>query len=493
MSSEYTRRSVYQLLLVVTVAAMTARVANTERVYEPSIYRSATPVADEPNPPGRNWPTNRPLPMPTFGSNDRSRWATIRALVEDGTFVIGRRERLPDGGHRDTGRVFEPGYDSVDKVLKPGADEFLSSKPPLLTVILAGEYWLIRQAGWDLEHSRWVVMRVMVWTANVLPLTLFLWLFIDVVERHGRTEWGRLFTYAAACFGTFLTTFAVTLNNHVPAAVTAFLAVYPWLSGRDMGSPAWLAFTGLFAGLTAAFELPAAALLAGLLVGFLMRAPLRTLLFFIPAALLPIAAQLGLNQLAVGEPWPVYAKIGEGAGTWYDYAGSHWRREPGEVKRGIDWAKDYEPRSTYAFHLLAGHHGVFSLTPVWLLSLAAMVGVGLPAVRRPRDPDRPLEQLLLLTLAVSGVVLVFFAAVVGTVNYGGWTSGARWFFWLAPLWLIALLPAADWLAPRRGRRAFGLALLAGSVFSASFPTANPWRHPWLYRLLDALGYIPYGS
>lgn len=130
MSPDRMRRSVYHLTLVVTVAAMSARVANSERVYEPSIYRSATPVADEPNPPNRNWPTNRPLPMPTFGSNDRSRWATIRALVDDGTFAIGRRVRLPDGKYRDTGRVFEPGYDSVDKVLKPETDEFFRANRP---------------------------------------------------------------------------------------------------------------------------------------------------------------------------------------------------------------------------------------------------------------------------------------------------------------------------------------------------------------------------
>lgn len=154
----------------------------------------------------------------------------------------------------------------------------------MLTVLFAGEYWLIHKAGYDLDQHRWVVMRGMVWTVNVLPLALFLWLFIDIVERHGQTDWGRIFTFAAASFGTYLTTFAITLNNHVPAAVMAFAAVYPWLSGRDMNSPAWLAVTGLAAGLTATFELPATALLAGLFVGFLMRSPIRTLVFFLPAA-----------------------------------------------------------------------------------------------------------------------------------------------------------------------------------------------------------------
>ena len=75
--------------------------------------------------------------MPTFGSNDRSRWATIRALVEDGTFVIGRRDMQPDGTWRDTGRIFEPGYDSVDKVMDPKTQYFYSTKPPLLTMVLA--------------------------------------------------------------------------------------------------------------------------------------------------------------------------------------------------------------------------------------------------------------------------------------------------------------------------------------------------------------------
>ena len=34
----------------------------------------------------------RPDPSATHGDNDRSRWDTIRALVEDGTYAIGKRE-----------------------------------------------------------------------------------------------------------------------------------------------------------------------------------------------------------------------------------------------------------------------------------------------------------------------------------------------------------------------------------------------------------------
>ena len=37
--------------------------------------------------------------------------------------------------------------------------------------------------------------------------------------------------------------------------------------------------------------------------------------------------------------------------------------------------------------------------------------------------------------------MIFY--IFKTNNYGGWTERARWFFWLTPMFLLALLPAAD--------------------------------------------------
>ena len=48
--------------------------------------------------------------------------------------------------------------------------------------------------------------------------------------------------------------------------------------------------------------------------------------------------------------------------------------EDGRVgKPGIDFARTYhgETRDQYAFHLFLGHHGYFSLMPIWLLSLGS--------------------------------------------------------------------------------------------------------------------------
>ena len=51
-------------------------------------------------------------------------------------------------------------------------------------------------------------------TFNVMPLLVYFLLLAALVERLGTTDWGRMFVMAAAVFGTFLTTFAVVINNH---------------------------------------------------------------------------------------------------------------------------------------------------------------------------------------------------------------------------------------------------------------------------------------
>jgi hypothetical protein len=67
------------------------------------------------------------------------------------------------------------------------------------------------------------------------------------------------------------------------------------------------------------------------------------------------------------------------------------------------------------------------------------------------------------------------------------TAGFRWMFWFAPLWLVALLPAADRLAASRWGRGLALVLLVLSVMSASYPTWNPWTQPWMWNALVYLG------
>ncbi len=228
------------------------------------------------------------------------------------------------------------------------------------------------------------------------------------------------------------------------------------------------------------------------------------------------------------------------ADNWYDYSyvkggrerDSYWR-DPNGIDRG-------EPSAArYALHTLIGHHGIFSLTPVWLVSLAGLavwgfgrnprrpaagepIGVGLAAgpqadggaaeaggsktggtgadVPGARDGCETCgsaatssscgRSLALFIAAVSLACLVFYLSrPLAHRNYGGMTSGFRWMFWLAPLWIVAMVPAADRMANSRVWRALAIVLLAFSVLSASYPTWNPWTYPWLTNLGIYLGWV----
>jgi hypothetical protein len=412
---------------------------------------------------------------PFLSGNDRSRWLAIRALVEKGTFAI---DDLID----------RHVWNTIDMVKHRGRDgqmHLYSSKPPLLIVLLAGEYWLINQAtGWTLEKNPYEVGRVMLFTVHVLPLVLMFAIAARLAERLGTTDWGRIFVVAAAAFGTFLTTFAVVLNNHIIGAVSAAVALYAfvriWFDGDDRVR--WYAVAGAAAAFAAANELPALSLLALIAAPLLWRNLNSWLLGFFPAAAVVAAAFFGTNYWAHGSLRPPYAHRSDSnpEDNWYAYtytvAGkerkSYWL-DPQGIDRG-------EPnKSTYAFHTLVGHHGVFSLTPMWVLSV---VGLGIWIARGSRRQRELAAGIALLSI----VCLVFYIGLrpQDDRNYGGMTSGFRWVFWLAPLWLAAMVPAADRLAVSRRGMAFGLVLLAFSVLSASYPTWNPWTQPWIYNWLE---------
>ena len=154
---------------------------------------------------------------PFLSANDRSRWATVRALVDEGTYSIDNIHEIR-------------GWHTIDKVKHPdenGVERFYSSKPPLFPTLLAGQYYLIKQVtGETLEQRPYYIARMMLMLTNVLPLMLYFLLLASIIEKWGTTTLGRIFTMIVATFGTFLTTFAVTLNNHLPAAVGVMLALY---------------------------------------------------------------------------------------------------------------------------------------------------------------------------------------------------------------------------------------------------------------------------
>lgn len=415
---------------------------------------------------------------PFLSANDRSRWCTVRAMVEPEMRVEGAPYAIDKV-------VVQDNWDTIDMVKHDG--HLYSSKPPLLATLIAGEYWLVhRLTGETLASQPYAIGRFMLVTINVLPLVIAFLLLAALVERLGMSSWGRLFVMAAAAFGTFLTTFSVVLNNHLPAAVCAIVAVYCfvriWFYEERRGI--WFLGAGVFAAFTAANELPALSLLAALAAALAWKDPRRTLLWFLPGMLFVAAGFFGTNWIAHHSLKPPYMhRSGAGEENWYDYTyekngrtiESYWRNPQG-IDRGEKSA------AVYALHSLVGHHGIFSLTPIWLMSVAGT----LIWLFQRGDPRR--RQFAALLGAVSLVCVLFFVFVEGEGrNYGGMSCGFRWVFWLAPLWLVLMLPAADAMAKNRFWRAVALMLLAFSTLSAAYPLWNPWTQPWLWNFLAYLG------
>ena len=437
------RRSIAWLIIAVAAAQGLANILTASVMYSPS-----------------RWPDNRPPYTPVFSANDRSRWATVWSLAERGTYQIDEIIR-------------RPGWDTIDKVRF--REHYYSSKPPLLSTIVAGLYWGVKRAtGLDLVANTHETVQLILVIVNWVPWIIALGLLFRMGERYGRTDWSRLFLVIAAACGTFLTTFLITFNNHSVAASSVVFALAPALSILIDGQRQWwrFALAGFWAAFTVCNELPACAFGAALFALLVLRAPGTTLKFFVPAALIPLAAFFYTNWLATGGLMPFYASFGSGENDYYRYVidgvPSYWMN-PSAIDVGE------KSSLAYLLHCTIGHHGIFSLSPVFLLTVAAWL--------RWRRNAGPLEILTWLSLGLTVWVLAFYLAQTKSYNYGGSTSGLRWAFWLIPFWLLAMVPILDDWGHRRLVRVLGILLLAVSVFSATMPHQNPWTQPWLQALL----------
>ncbi len=493
--------------------------------------------------------------VPFHSANDRSRWCTIESLATTGGYEIDYLLFTDETQGKRTP------WASIDMVRHRGRDgklHYYSSKPPLLPTLYAGVYWCFKKVtGMDLIRDTFDVARIMLVLVNWIPLLMF-WIFwLRSFAGDGQSSWSALVLSILLGFGTFLSTFASTLNNHLPAAIAVGISV--WCLNKILVTGdarlRWFALAGLCTSFGAANELPALSWVAAAGAMLLVVAPLKFVLGYLPALLPVLISFFGFNYLAHDELSPAYAHRDVGkelfsvdiqAGTnhlstgslirmtrangiecsancsvrearrprtyelldnenqrqfalrlsedetkltayewgdWYDYPKSYWL--PGK-KQGVD--KGEPDRGTYIFHCLIGHHGIFSLTPFWLISL-----FGLACVFRERSSInffRDHRWMLCLAIFVTSVVVIGFylSRSLEDRNYGGVTSGFRWTFWMIPLWLwlaqaaLANFESAFW-------RRFTELLVLLSIFSASYPWANPWTTPWPMQLAEYWGWI----
>lgn len=550
---------------------------------------------------------------PTLSANDRSRWATIRALVEkdarvyrftpvmkesekearaqelaadapgeapgfrylpseilvnceaecperfDSTKIQGKRyaKKLVPYAIDKTWET--PGWDSIDVVKhglpdekwdpsNPASGYLYSSKPPLLPTVMAAPYWVLNRVfGLSLKKDPFLTTRILLVLYNLLPLGIAFCCLARIINLLGKSNWSKIFAFAAAIFGFFTLTYVATLNNHVPGFVSISIALWAACEILCLKRDGWFRFfcAGFFGAFAVACDLPSLAFAGLLCLALLIKRPGKTLFVAIPSGLVVAAAFFATNYVAHNTFVPAYAhkrdhvaleqtlSAGKENGEalvaaaelfddkdWYVYvyypAGrprvpssamiSHWANRSG-IDRG-------EPsKARYAFHSTVGLRGVFSLTPIWLLSLFGIL-IWLFANDKISQSESPVEcegpdvsqiekahrairgfarTLALIAATLTVVFFVFFLTRdQGDRNYGGICCCPRWFFPLAPILIPCMLPALEVVRESKIRRAIAYLLLFWSVVSAFYPTWSPWVSPWLYQLaVDGGFFQPY--
>jgi len=394
----------------------------------------------------------------SFGDTANSRLATVLSLTAHGTWYI---DRPP----ADEPNYFE--QRTIDKVMVNG--RMLSSKPPVLPLLMTGEYMAIHRLwGWDLldADDREKIIRFMSMTLVGGAYLAALLFFAKTLRLFGVDPLGGMVLLFSLAFCTQLWGYGTNINNHVPGAGMLVVALYFALglgSGKLAPAPWRFCVFGLAGGLVPTLDLPASVFvfLAGLYL--LAKHPRRTLVWVLPAAAIPLGVHIAIMIAATGSPLPVQVRP-----ELYQYEASYWRNP-----RGIDALN--EPKLTYLFHMTFGRCGLFSLYPITFAGIAALVRTAL----KKQTPWRG----YVLAGGLGFAVLTAYYAT-RTNNYGGEAYGLRWYIVAMPVLLLMAAPLFTGLRARW--KWIFLGLMIGISFYSAFECArSPWgaNREWTCRIL----------
>lgn len=381
------------------------------------------------------------------GDASASRLATVYSLVEDRTWYIDRPAGQPPVS-------FE--QDTIDKVMVNG--RMLSSKPPMLPLAMAGEYWVMKKAlGWSLDKPEDAnkIVRVMATTLVGFSYVLALVLFGKTLRMFVDDPLIRLLLLFFLAFCTQLWGYSTQINNHVPAAAMVVAAIYLG-AGLRWGtlSPRWWRFSlfGLTGALVLTLDMPATVFVAGAGVYLLARRPWQTLTWAVAGAAIPLAIHLGILYETTGSLLPVQTTPAA-----YLYEASYWRNP-----QGVDAL--FQPKGTYLFHMTLGRCGIFSLYPILLVGMAAALRATYKKTVKGRVD-------ILLGAAAFAIVTAYY--VLKTNNYGGEAYGFRWYIPAMPV--LLLMGAPVFMTLRVRWKWLFVGVMIGISFYSGFQSA---RSPW---------------
>jgi hypothetical protein len=393
--------------------------------------------------------------------NDASRFAQIESLVDRGQTTI-------DGSR----------YSTSDRVTIAGRS--YSNKPPLLAVVGAALYALMRAAGLGFATHERIVVYLLTLLLAAVPTAWLVSRFATVLARaYPDRPWVRRLTVLALVTGTILTSFSVTVNGHTVAAALLFAGWVAALEKRPLLAGAGVA-------LAAAVDIVPGVVFVPVIAYQVWESSGRRGLARLGAAVAACGVlAAGLNLWIVGTPLPPLFAAGA-----VDQSGE--KNTTGLLANIPVGSALADPFASLGAALF-GSHGFLSVSPILIagvvgLAMAARRGTGGgPAFLPQRGTDTPQRGMDVpqrgidlpqrgIAVSRAGVVAVTLGAVVLTLGHalfvlslGGWSYGYRYLIPLIPF-LLFFVPAA---VGERWRWALG-ALVAVSIPLALLGAYHPW-------------------
>jgi hypothetical protein len=392
--------------------------------------------------------------------NENVRLYMTRAIVEEGTLAIGRREK--DGaGFTDHGAAIDAWGWVNDKALVCDdaagraprcAGELYAAKAPG-TSLLGVPVYAALQAATEGPVDKTEAIFWLRLCCVLFPTIVFLWVLWPFLAPFAPSEAARGVAVLAYALGSMSFTYAHMFAGHQLAGIflfAAFICLHRASQQQPSARARWFAGAGLFAPLAVAMEYPSAiAVLALVLWALWLRPGARSVFAALAGALAPAAAVGYFHAVAFGRPWTTPYGFLENPQFVEDIA-------PGFL--GIRGPT----LEAFAGSFFAPFNGLFFFSP-W--SVCAFIAAAWWLARGRKSAAPALSHNRAAIWAAVGVLLAFSLFISShSLWRGGWTIGPRYITAITPF--VALLGAV--ITEVHGGRLRGL----GFVLSAGLALAS---------------------
>jgi hypothetical protein len=340
------------------------------------------------------------------GWGDYSRMAQLQSMAENGSLIIDKSIFVTTG----------------DKYFFNG--HFYSDKPPILALYAVPFYILLKSIGISFQThvnlAYYLITLCSIGSLSALGLTLFR----RILKNYGRSsdEWADIATFITGA-GSLILPYSLLFNNHIASGVLILAGFYYILELSRCKNSLNAIYAGFLFSLAGSIDITCFLFIPFMLFCCLRQSIDNGIRFAI-ACLPMIALYFSITFYTSGSFTPPAMNP-----ALWDYPGSVF----GAANlSGV--AKHETPIAVlrYAFHMLIGNRGLFSHTPLLILSAIALAVTYKQTWRSQYRVEY--SCLFLASLTFIG------SYIFRTVDYSGDAFGVRWF---SSIMLIFCLPIAS--------------------------------------------------